>query len=569
MSERTTENDAGGGREGAAWPAGVRPDRETRFPLPLLLLLLGIAALHTATMPKSSYPGDNVAIRMETANLLNTGQLGIPYSRREEIRDSVENRGQFFFENDTSRRYFSKFGIGYTVLYLPPLLAEKLYSGRLDLRSNSPSQFMFLNIYGILLTLIVTVYLYKIVALYTTRTWLRLAFVGLSYYTTFLWHYLRAPTTEIIHLAPFVAFYFHATMYIRSTRSKAGGPARGWRHLTVATCLVGLLALIKASFVLLFVPLWLAAFLSGPATVSMARRGWHNLRANGRRYALCLILPSAVGVAALFATNYWRCGSPFETGYGQWISKRTAMTATYLSLRNFPTAFHGLVLDPGNGNVLIHYPLLVFAAFGLPRFIRKHAVDSAFLGLVFLTLFGAICLLSSWCGTWCYGPRLVIHALMIGSIPFVETIQFLIERAKEAWSVSVMVAMGIVLSYSLLLQVHMNSLHYFAFYHACDFFDRTARQIADQAMAMTPPGAKKALRAHHAACQDRVRDYFQSSVHRGLIHGDLIAYRDSDRIFPPLEALTDMVPPPLRARVLDQIRPVLQKLAASDFHFLE
>jgi len=130
--------------------------------LPLLFLLLAVGIFHVLTMPKFFYPGDNQVPRAECANFINSGKLGIDYSQKRIAAGLLEQRGQYFYENDARQELYSKYGIGYTLLYIVPLWAEKLYSGYLDLFSSTPSQLVFLNIYNVIFTLLSTVYFWFI-----------------------------------------------------------------------------------------------------------------------------------------------------------------------------------------------------------------------------------------------------------------------------------------------------------------------------------------------------------------------------------------------------------------------
>ena len=302
------EPDAHIGREAEPHPHYATPWR-WRLVRPLPLLLLAIAILHIWSMPALHYPGDNFAIRAEAAYLIETGELGIPYERKAELQGFLSERGQYFFDNEARQRYFSKYGIGYTLLYLPPLLAERLASGELSLHCSTDSQLVFLNLYGVALTLVLAAYLYLLVSLYTKVTVLRVGFVLASIYTTFLWHYLRSPTTEIYHLVTFLGFVYHAVRFIEKDR-KPGTPRR-WGHLLAATLFAGYSALIKASFVLFFIPLWALAFVVGDEP-SLVKRVVGNITRDWRRYALCLALPSVVAAVLFLGANITRCGSPFE-----------------------------------------------------------------------------------------------------------------------------------------------------------------------------------------------------------------------------------------------------------------
>ena len=88
------------------------------------LVSLGILFL---TMPAFFYPGDNFTPRAEAAHLLMTGEFGIPLSRADELGEFVNphDRGRYFVENYSQGRFFSKYGLTYTLLYLPPMAPSR------------------------------------------------------------------------------------------------------------------------------------------------------------------------------------------------------------------------------------------------------------------------------------------------------------------------------------------------------------------------------------------------------------------------------------------------------------
>ncbi len=115
----------------------------------LLLLLLAVSLIQILTIPRFYYDGDNYASRAEAINLVNTGQLGIPYEDREELKRLAHVRGQYFFENDSRNRFFSKYGIGLTLVQLPPVLVEQMLAPELRLLQRTDSLLLFMNLYHV------------------------------------------------------------------------------------------------------------------------------------------------------------------------------------------------------------------------------------------------------------------------------------------------------------------------------------------------------------------------------------------------------------------------------------
>ncbi len=533
--------------------------------LPIGLLVLATTALHVATMPKQLYPGDAFSARAAAASLLTTGDVGIGYDRKPAFRPFLTQRGQYFYENEAKRQFFSKYGIGYTLLYIPPLMIEKALTGSLDLLAkDSPSIVPILDLYAVLLAVLSTIYLYRIAALYSQRTWMCITFVLLSFYATYLWHYLRAPAFECLQIPAFLGFYFHA---VRFVRARTDGPEHGgWRHLLAATLWVGAMVSMKFSFALSLAALWAAALYAGRGDAWPPIRLATNLRNDWRRYLLFLALPTLLIAIALLTVNSYKFGSPLNTGYGQWIDE-SGVARAHFALNVFPGAFSGVFVMPGNGNIFIHYPLLIFALAGLPRFVRARPQEAILLGLVAISGIGALLFFSYWRGEWGYGPRYFLFFLVVASLPFMATCEWLIEHGRSAVGLAGALLIASVLAGSIYLQVCINSLHYFTYYYLEAFFSQVSVSIDRQLPTQIPKQHRDALAARIEAQRDASRRYFQGTFHRGLIHADLMAFERSGTPFPPLEAMQELLPPGQRSRFLEDVRPHLNDLARSNYYF--
>jgi len=519
--------------------------------LPLFFLLLAVGIFHVFTMPKFFYPGDNQVSRAECANLINTGKLGIDYSQKKIVAAFLTQRGQFFYENDARQELYSKYGIGYTLLYIVPLWAEKLYSGKLDLYYSAPSHLVFTNIYNVIFTLLSTVYFYLIVSVYTSKLWRRIGFILLSYYTTFLWYYLRSPTTEVFQLLPFLGFYYHMAGFLRESRLGLGKDRKIWKHMFIAVCFAGILLSMKLFFALLFIIIGvLATMVPGWTGFRHVVKGaFRNLSEYRYQYLMYVILPSFVIVAPVLAVNHYKYGSIFETGYGQWHpgeGKTHEANRFALNLHgevmtdergntgktheadtfgmNLLVPLHGFFLAKGNTNAFVHYPLFIFALFGMRRFAKKFPVDLCLILFLFGFITFALASFSGWTGGWCYGPRHLLFVLVIGSLPFLEVMDRIVsfKRLMKWCAIGVVTC---VLGWSLLMQVYMNSLTYFSFY-----------------LLHAPLEQFK---------QERVDAYFNNCFHRGLINRDLIRYVKKGKPWFPLEVVKSVLSPLHRDRFIE------------------
>ena len=523
--------------------AGTTPRRD----LTLLYLLIAVAMFHFITMPRFFYPGDNFATRAETAHLVQSGQLGIPYSMKQAFGGLLENKGQYLYENDARQLLFSKYGIANTCLYALPYLAEKAYSGQVDFLRATPSLLFFINLLQIVLTLIATVYLFKTAALYTSRRWLRVVFVLLLFYTTFVWHYLRAPTHEIYQMVAMAGFFYHTVRFLRGAASGTAG-SRPWGQLAAATCWGGFLVLLKFFFILNMAALAVFAATAGPVSMGLFTRIKENVGRHLPRYLLYCALPAAVAAAILLTTNAYKFGSPLDNGYQQWLNKE-GLAVDRLTLASIPRAlwwfFFDLThkIDTDHANVFINCPIFAFGLFGLVRFARRHRPDCILLAGIFVVNLLGACAYNGFTGGWCSGPRYLVPILIVSSLPFIFVMESVIAWKNRLAKLAAMVAMCLALGWSALLQFDLNSIHYFAWYYTTGVFAQFK--------------------------QPAIEGYFRSvEIHRGLLAQDLLAHRRGQKQFPPLQIMEPLIPPNQRDGYL-RLDGFVRQQAELNFFFFE
>ena len=541
----------GFGPGGPVDPAAARLTRVHRGRI-LVIFLAVVAGIQVFTMPAFFYPGDNFAPRAEAVYLLRTGELGIPYGLREELGGLVEERGQYFFENDARQRLFSKYGVGYTLLYLPPLLVGRAVSGPQELLGESRSLLLVLNLYGVLLTLVAAAYLFLVASEYSARPWRVLVFALVSIYATFFWHYLRAPALEIFQSVFFLAFFYHGIRFLRA-RSRIGLPARRpWGHLALAAGYGGVLVAMKLTFAASLLVLVVCVLSAGGF-----RRLVGELASHARGYVVALAGPLLVILVLLLWVNQHKFGSPTNTGYGQWLQADGA-PVDHFSLRVLPESLPGFFLRAGNGNVFLHFPMVLLALPFWLRFRRRNPADGRFLVALVGSNIALLSCFSAWHGEWGYGPRYLLFFLVIASLPALEGWEALVASPfrQVRWGAA---ALGCaVLGWSLVQQVHVNALHYFTYHHLEGVFRAAGEVALARELNAQPRAVQERLGPGLEASRQRVIAYFQAVPHRGAVHADLIAHTRGRRTFPPLQLLAELRPaardelfPQLEARMLE------------------
>jgi hypothetical protein len=516
-----------------------QPPSRIRKHAPLLILILFVGAFHSITMPKYFYNGDNFTPRAEASGWLMTGQLGLPYAFKQQNRGMFLERGQYLFENDAKQRLFPKYGIAYTLLYVPVMEAERLWTGKIDWIVTTQSLLVFLNIYNVLFTIITAAYLYFIAGLYAKSLWPRVFFILPLFYCTYVWHYLRAPALEIFQIVAFVGYCYHSLRFIRDRRTRQSDGASPWLHIGIAVFYSGALVLMKPFFALLLGILGAFALFAGHSSGSALQAFKYNLSKNLRLYLAYFALPLVIMMGVWLAVNHYRFGSIFNLGYSQWVSEDGRPHDRW-GLEFFLVASGKFLFQPGNANVFIHNPVFFFALAGWPLFIKKHRIEALFMLVILLSTFLTLCFFSVWHGEWCYGPRYLLHPLIIGSIPILSTWTLLAEVRSAAVKWGGRALIGFVLFVSLLLQIQMNSLTYFEYYDLRSVFDQFA--------------------------VPEINAYFNNSFSRALISSDVLEYERGQAPFFPLEVIKARISPQ-QNYILPQLTDLLRKLTRPNYLF--
>jgi hypothetical protein len=407
------------------------------------LLLALVTLVNLVALPREQYIGDPVAIRTEAVNLLRTGRLGVPA----EIATRMGERGQYFYENTRTGRWFSKYGVLNTLLYVPPLLAERAVTGSLPWLS--PRRLAFLNAYNLALGLLSAAYLVAVVGLYTRDGVVTWGYVLSALYATFWWNYLRAHAAEIYQTLFALALFYHLVRHLREEVPRA-------RHLALASTFLAALALVKLSFLIL-VPVVAAVLVL--AERDRARTAGSAAATRLRVLLAAFVAPMAVLVSLLAAVSFYKFGSPLLTGYEQLAQERDVLGGDVL------VGLRGFAASP-RGSIPWHFPLAVLALAGYPAFFRQRPAEtSAILGFT-LSLLLLNSSFANWQGDACYGPRYMLPVLPLFALPAVEVLGRMRRRLATAAGKLAAAAVLVVFAVSALLQHEVNALPFFAYHNA-------------------------------------------------------------------------------------------------------
>lgn len=476
---------------------------------PWLWGLLGIAtAISFLSMPALRYDGDVNAWEMEAESLVQRGELAV----RPSVAESLPASAPYFVFNSKTGNWYSKYGIGNTLIYALPLAFERFVLGKTAVdppaeifgKTSGPysvtRRLLLFNGFNLVLTGLLALVLYRLARCYTTSGLTGLLFVLACLYSTYLWNYTRAQSSQVYQVLCFSLALLFLVRFARHSTHEAPGQSRDllWCVLSFSA-----LCLIKPVFFPLLGLLGLALVLIGwDGRSSPVAQIASNLQKNTREYLLYGVLPLLALCTIVLAVNEVKFGSPFKLGYGRETELFAGRLADSIPAYLFAPRY----------SIFIHFPLLAIGMLGIPRFWQQYRYELLVGWSFFATMFFIYSSYSYWTAEASYGPRYLLFALPVLSLPAVSVVDRL-RCAKGLWQQTLpCVALAALVLGGAYAQTLVNRLEFHTFFRLRQQFQLIDRRDPE------------------------LRDYLRNT-NTAVFNRDFIRYRDHGVVPIPLQRL--------------------------------
>lgn len=423
----------------------------------LCLLLLAVLIISVTSFPKNFYIGDPYWMRAQ-AQAWFEGRDDIPAQYAESLEV-----GQYCFYNESSGKYYSKYGL-FNSLFMLPVVAWWNLTGHASLYGGDFSSTPFvsvLNYYNLLWTLGLAAALYWGASIFCQRYETAAVWTLICLFGSFGWNYLRAQSGEIFQWTAAAVFFAAAVSILRAKAQSQKISSYLWFGVWLS--LISLVML-KSVYILL-VPIWLAVLLwpcarvsapvaaspdqdVQPISVSCAPISWRSP----------WIIAPLICLAVLFlGANYWRFGSPFNSGYTQWSREADAFSG------NIWEGISGFLFSKDK-SIFLYQPLLIFALLGVKRFGERFTRESWLIGSAFFIFLLVNSKFVNWGGHWGYGPRYLLFILSELSWPVLLVMEDWLLNISKLKSLIGLALLTCTVVLSVYMQIETNSLEFFTYY---------------------------------------------------------------------------------------------------------
>jgi hypothetical protein len=435
---------------------------------PWLWGLLGLVfSVGLLSMPAVRYDGDVNAWEMEAESLIYEGRLAV----RPSVAENISGQAPYFVFNATTGNWYSKYGIGNTLIYAIPLAFERFFLGQsgrtkpTDVFGESAGPYeikrrlLLLNGFNIVLGVLLALVLYRLARFYTDRGLTGVLFVLACMYATYLWNYTRAQSSQIYQVLLFSMALLFFLRHVRGSNrhtSEASLKARSHSHdLLWSVLSLSALCLVKLVFAPLIGILVVAVALIGRnRPTHLVRHLAIDLRSNARTYLLYAAVPLLALCTVIVWVNDLKFGAPLKMGY----ERETNLFGASL-LESVPA-----YLFAARYSIFVHFPPLVVALFGMPRMWKRHRAESLLVWALFFTMFLIYSSYTYWKAEASYGPRYLLFALPALSLPAVFVLDGLFDAKNSIRHTGAGMALATLMLGSLYAQTLVNRLEFHTFF---------------------------------------------------------------------------------------------------------
>jgi hypothetical protein len=411
----------------------------------------------------------------------------------------------WYFARTTSGQLHSQFGIGYAASFVPQVVIAAGLSKFVPQDPTYVLEFVVSFTNTFYAAIIAALFFLLFVRLGHTRAHALTGTLLISCASILL------PYSKIIHAeipTTLCLMLFFLELSGGNTRApSAEGPSANGRALDVRRG-AALGAIVSALYLLKIGNVPLAGIVGSYALVCVARR----------RYTpagLCVFSALAVlPFCGLLLMNKRYFGTFFNFGYG---TEQLQFSTPVLH------GIAGFLFSPSK-SIFVFSPLLVMSAAGLRRFTKGHpavawyALAIMIVDLIFYSMW------HDWNGGWCWGPRLIIPAVIIGHVFCIEVI------ASVRKSVLTRAAMVFLVCFA----ISINMLGALVWYQQIFYFHRdyTSVRYSHPAIAARLLVHKLEGKPEIYTCADLGADCTRPAYHAAwndLITGDTIDFRSFEK----------------------------------------
>ncbi len=284
-----------------------------------------------------------------------------------------------------AEKYYSKYGLGMSVLVLPLYFLGKGLGWILGIDPVFATRFS-VSLFNVIVTptTCVLIYFFAMRRLFFSShvaCWLSLGF-GLG---TIAW-----PYSEVFMSEPATALFLLASAYCLTGDRESFGRLTVWAGIFFGLAL----SLRSASAIAL------PGFFVYACWTGVVRKGWMARLREG----IYFLMPVVCFGLGLLYYNYARFGDAFETGYESGL------------VPHFWTGFLGMLFSPGK-SVFLYNPILLIACFGVPALFRKRPQMAFLLAWIVLSHMMLFSFWHSWFGGMSWGPRLLLAVFPFWILP--------------------------------------------------------------------------------------------------------------------------------------------------------
>jgi hypothetical protein len=415
----------------------------------ILMVAVTVAVVNFISMPAKFYAGDSYAIKSEAINLVRNGKFGFTKDEAYKIAGFLDVKDQYFKYNESTGKYHNRWGLFDLAISIIPELAnigrpEQHFKGGL-IKADEASIFSH-NIFNIILSVVLALFLYKTALLFTRINTLSIFLVFSTLYASFAWNYMRVQSYEIVQLTLFTVFFYYYVLFLRAVDGRHRFTScRSFYSYNL--CLAGL-CLSKSFYFYLYPVLFI------PLCAKLIHNTGESMFKGLMRHRVNLawvVLGGVITMIVFLLFSYVSYGEIFF-GYLKNHPHDGKIGFSYIFI---PDRLHDYFLSE-NRSLFVHMPLLITGLVGFPWYLRRHRYEAWFLlgAFLFAVVYFSFCYTV---GEWCYGPRFFLFMLPVMCLPSACLVEMFIRRRQYVALSALSGAMLIVSVISLRAQIDVNT----------------------------------------------------------------------------------------------------------------